>query len=170
VQGEHDPAGDRGDRGFEVRRAHHGDVEALVELMGEYCAFYSSDPGAQALADLALALLAEPDRDGVQLLACPPGEPPVGFATVFWTWSTTRAERIAIMNDLYVVPAWRGRAVADALIEACRRLAGSHGAARLTWQTAPDNLRAQAVYDRVGGQREQWVDYWLEADPPGAAS
>jgi hypothetical protein len=32
---------------------------------------------------------------------------------------------------------------------------------RLEWQTALDNLRAQAVYERVGGQRSQWVDYSL---------
>ena len=31
------------------------------------------------------------------------------------------------------------------------------------WQTATDNDRAQKVYDRVGGTREEWVDYWLEA-------
>ena len=35
---------------------------------------------------------------------------------------------------------------------------------RLDWQTATDNLRAQAVYDRVGATREQWVDYWLPVD------
>ena len=53
--------------------------------------------------------------------------------------------------------------MADALIEACRQECGRRGASRLTWQTAPDNLRAQKVYDRVGGHREQWVDYWLRA-------
>jgi RimJ/RimL family protein N-acetyltransferase len=34
---------------------------------------------------------------------------------------------------------------------------------RLEWQTALDNHRAQAVYDRVGGKREQWYDYSLDA-------
>jgi len=43
------------------------------------------------------------------------------------------------------------------------RLCGndSRGAALLAWQTAPDNHRAQAVYERVGGRRSQWLDYDL---------
>ena len=36
---------------------------------------------------------------------------------------------------------------------------------RLAWQTAPENRRAQAVYERIGATREQWVDYWMATDP-----
>jgi hypothetical protein len=36
------------------------------------------------------------------------------------------------------------------------------GAVALEWQTAVDNHRAQALYDRVGGQRsDRWLDYTL---------
>jgi RimJ/RimL family protein N-acetyltransferase len=45
-------------------------------------------------------------------------------------------------------------------VEHCRR----RGAIRLEWQTALDNHRAQAVYERVGGKREQWLDYSLPTD------
>ena len=65
------------------------------------------------------------------------------------------------MNDLFVAEGARGGGLAERLIEVCRSECTRHGADRVTWQTAPDNLRAQAVYDRVGGTREQWVDYWL---------
>ena len=40
--------------------------------------------------------------------------------------------------------------------------AGGSVARRLGWQTAKDNHRAQAVYERVGGRREEWLDYSLE--------
>jgi GNAT superfamily N-acetyltransferase len=85
----------------------------------------------------------------------------VGFATIYWSWSTTQGCRIGVMNDLFVSPGARGQGVADQLIEACRTECAPHGARVLAWQTAPGNLRAQAVYDRVGATREQWVDYWL---------
>jgi ribosomal protein S18 acetylase RimI-like enzyme len=65
------------------------------------------------------------------------------------------------MNDLFVSEQARGRGLADQLIEECCARAKQRGARRLTWQTAPDNARAQAVYDRLGGTREQWIDYWL---------
>ena len=32
----------------------------------------------------------------------------------------------------------------------------------MIWQTAPDNLAAQAVYDHLGATRETWIDYWLD--------
>jgi RimJ/RimL family protein N-acetyltransferase len=57
----------------------------------------------------------------------------------------------------------RGTGAADALIERCRAACLERGATRLTWQTAKDNVRAQKVYDRIGGHREEWLDYWLDA-------
>ena len=32
-----------------------------------------------------------------------------------------------------------------------------------SWQTARDNQRAQAVYERVGARRSEWLDYSLDA-------
>ena len=84
---------------------------------------------------------------------------------MFWTWSTLSASRIAVMNDLFVTSTARGGGVAEALIEECRVRAARRGATSLEWQTAKDNLRAQAVYERVGGKRSEWLDYSL---PTGA--
>jgi ribosomal protein S18 acetylase RimI-like enzyme len=61
-----------------------------------------------------------------------------------------------------VVPDARGSGVAEALIAVCRERCRQRGARWLSWQTAKDNRRAQAVYERVGAKREEWVDYSLE--------
>jgi ribosomal protein S18 acetylase RimI-like enzyme len=67
------------------------------------------------------------------------------------------------MNDLFVHPDARGSGLAEALIEECRLAAGRRGCVSLEWATAHDNLRAQSLYDRVGGRREDsWVNYSLE--------
>jgi len=65
------------------------------------------------------------------------------------------------MNDMFVSPAARGTGAAEKLIEFCVEECRKRGATELTWQTAPDNERAQRVYDRVGATRSQWVDYSL---------
>ena len=137
------------------------DLDEVLELMRAYCDFYEVSPTDDDLLAIVRALIADPVREGLQLLARTPAGDAVGFATLYWSWSTTDACRIGVMNDLFVTEAARGRGLADQLIEACRDECTRRGARRLTWQTAPDNLRAQAVYDRVGGTREQWVDYWL---------
>ncbi len=139
------------------------DLPELLPLMRGYSDFYEVSPSDEALLAVSSALLADPEREGLQYLAREEGGRAVGFATLYWTWSTLDASRIGVMNDLFVAEDARGGGVADALIEACRQECGRRGASRLTWQTAPDNLRAQKVYDRVGGHREQWVDYWLKA-------
>lgn len=137
------------------------DLEALLPLMRGYCDFYETSPGDDELLDLSRSLIDDPEREGLQLLARDGSRRAVGFATLYWSWSTTDACRIGVMNDLFVAEAARGQGLAERLIEACRQQCARRGARRLTWQTAPDNLRAQAVYDRVGATREQWVDYWL---------
>jgi GNAT superfamily N-acetyltransferase len=141
--------------------AGEDDLPELLALMRAYCDFYEVAPSDDALLALSRALIADPEREGVQLVARDAQGRAVGFATVFWTWSTTRAARIGVMNDLFVAPEGRGGGVADALIAACAERCRAHGAVSLGWQTALDNARAQAVYDRVGARRSQWLDYDL---------
>ncbi|WP_320671315.1 GNAT family N-acetyltransferase [Patulibacter defluvii] len=144
-----------------------GDVGALVPLMEAYCGFYEQTEKippapADALEDLARALVADPERHGVQLLARRESDgTAVGFATVYWTWSTIDAARIAVLYDLYVAPSDRGSGLAEALIAAARDQARRHGVRALTWTTAPGNARAQAVYDRLGASRSTWIEYEL---------
>lgn len=137
------------------------DLPDLGPLLRAYLDFYEVSPPEDDVVALCRALLADPEHEGVQLLARDGDGRAVGFATIFWSWSTTHAERIGVMNDLYVAPAARGTRLADALIAACRERCRTRGATRLVWQTALDNARAQAVYDRVGAERSRWLDYDL---------
>jgi GNAT superfamily N-acetyltransferase len=145
---------------IEVSRVGETDLRELLPLMRGYCDFYEVAPTDEKLLALSRALLADPERDGVQLLARRGGEA-IGFATVYWSWATTIASRIGVMNDLFVASDARGSGAAEQLIGACIDECKRHGAAELTWQTATDNERAQRVYERVGAQRSQWVDYSL---------
>jgi GNAT superfamily N-acetyltransferase len=147
-----------------VSRATDADLSELLPLLRGYCDFYDVEPDDEALLALARALIADPDREGVQLIARNDDGLALGFATIFWSWSTSIAARIGIMNDLFVAPLGRGTGLADALIAACVQECRARGAAKLTWQTAPDNATAQRVYERVGATREEWVDYWLSAE------
>jgi GNAT superfamily N-acetyltransferase len=139
------------------------DLPELLPLMRGYCDFYEVDPPDDELLAMSRALIADPEREGVQLIARDDAGTAIGFATIFWTWSTSTAARIGTMNDLYVAPGARGGGTAEALIRACLDRCRGRGAVRLEWQTALDNVRAQAVYERVGGKREQWLDYSLPA-------
>jgi GNAT superfamily N-acetyltransferase len=139
------------------------DLPELLPLMRAYCDFYEVAPPDDALLAMSRALIADPEREGVQLVARDDDGRALGFATIFWSWSTLKAARIGVMNDLFVSADARGAGAADALIAACLERCRERGAVSLTWQTRRDNHRAQAVYDRCGGRRSEWLDYSLEA-------
>jgi len=137
------------------------DLPHVLPLMRAYCRFYQVNPSDDDLLGLSRSLLADPSTMGVQLMARNDSGAVVGFATLVWTWSTLSASLIGIMNDLFVAPEARGLGVADELIAACCSQCRARGATVLSWQTAKDNHRAQAVYDRMGAEREEWLDFSL---------
>jgi GNAT superfamily N-acetyltransferase len=140
------------------------DLADLLPLFRAYCAFYGSSPADEDLLALGRSLIADPEHEGLQLLArdLRPGGAAIGFATVYWTWESTKARRLAVMNDLFVTEAARGTGLADELIAACAERARERGVRVLSWVTAPDNHRAQRVYDRSGATRSPWLEYELE--------
>jgi GNAT superfamily N-acetyltransferase len=144
-----------------VDRVMEDDLGDLLPLARGYCDFYEAAPRDDDLVALSRTLIADPEHEGVQLLARDEAGRAVGFATIYWSWSTLQAGRLATMNDLFVAPEARGSGAAEALIEACRAEARARDAVRLAWQTATTNERAQHVYERVGAERAEWIDYGL---------
>ena len=147
---------------FTLHAVGEDDLAELLPLMRGYADFYEVSPSDEGLLAMSRELIADPEREGVQIVARSEGGAAVGFATIFWTWSTLSARRLGVMNDLFVAPEARGGGIAEALIAECVGRCRIRGADSLGWQTAKDNLRAQAVYERVGGKREEWLDYSLD--------
>ena len=107
-------APDRGDNvsavtEYSIKRVGQADLDELLPLMRSYCDFYEVSPTDADLLALARALIDDPQREGVQLLARDGGGRAAGFATLYWSWSTTDASRIGVMNDLFVAERARGR-------------------------------------------------------------
>lgn len=139
------------------------DLPDLLPLMRAYCTFYESDPSDEDLLAMSRAFLDE-GAGGTQLLARDEAGRALGHATVLWSWDTTLAQPLAVMEDLFVVADARGLGVGAQLIEACRQLAAARGMQWLAWETAPDNETAQRLYDGLGAQRTTWFAYRLSTD------
>jgi ribosomal protein S18 acetylase RimI-like enzyme len=83
----------------------------------------------------------------------------IGFATVYFSFTSTIAAKVAVLNDLYTLPSCRGKGVGRKLIEHCRSYAAENGAARLQWVTAPENEQAQKLYDSLQTGKSTWHFY-----------
>jgi GNAT superfamily N-acetyltransferase len=157
------------DSRWKIDIVNENDLIDLLPLLQAYCAFYNQTEQIPVTTDDALlsvsrALIANPTQEGLQLIARDAKDrTPVGFATIFWSWSTLKGGRLAIMNDLFVDEQYRGQGIADILIGDCARRAREHGAGCLTWQTSVDNKRAQTVYNRSGALKsDRWLNYFLD--------
>jgi GNAT superfamily N-acetyltransferase len=148
--------------GFSIRRAEAGDRARLAPLVRAYIDFYKEPQPAEERLDALLALLAERPDVGVQFVADKDGGLH-GFATVYLTYDTVAARRVAVMNDLFVAPDDRNAGLGRALIERCLTFARENDCAVLQWVTAQDNARAKALYDKVA-KRTTWVTYEIPCD------
>ena len=141
-----------------VRLAEREDRPQLLELIKGYFAFYRTTFPAESKIETMLDLLERDPALGVQLVA-EEGVRLHGFASLYACLDTLVADRILVMNDLFVDPSLRNRGVGAALFDASLAYATAHGYARLDWVTAADNQDAQRFYDRHGGRRGPWVSY-----------
>jgi ribosomal protein S18 acetylase RimI-like enzyme len=151
---------------IEIRVVGPDDLTDLLPLMRGYCEFYGTSPADEELIAMSRRFLGAGDTDGTQLIARDDAGRAVGHATILWTWDTTLATPLAVMEDLYVAAGARGTGVGRSLIAACCDAAASRGIAALDWVTAPDNLTAQRLYDSTGARRSDWISYRLPTPMP----
>jgi GNAT superfamily N-acetyltransferase len=148
--------------GFVLRRAVPGDRARLAKLVRAYIDFYQEPQPSEERLDTLLAVLAERPEVGVQFVAEKDGELH-GFATVYLTYDTVVARRVAVMNDLFVAPDDRNAGLGRALIRECHAFAKDNDCAVLSWVMAQDNARAQGVYDKLA-ERRTWVTYEMPCE------
>jgi GNAT superfamily N-acetyltransferase len=133
------------------------DYERVLPLIAGYQRFYLAEPDEDRNRSFFRRFLA-PSDDGL-LLAAWMDDELVGFATLYWTFSSTKAGEAALMNDLFVAEGHRGAGIGLALIEASVAAARERGMRHLEWLTALDNERAQRLYDQTGAERSGWSNY-----------
>ena len=144
----------------DVLPATEADLDALLPLFAGYQRFYENDRPDDERNRAFFARFLAPSDQGLLLIARD-GDEVVGFANLYWTHSSVAAEDHALMNDLFVSETARSGGVGRALIEASRAAARERGIRRLSWATALDNRRAQALYEKTGAERSAWFDYEL---------
>ncbi|MEO6800181.1 MAG: GNAT family N-acetyltransferase [Rhodanobacter sp.] len=145
---------------FHIRLAARSDLDTLVPLFDAYRQFYrqAANPGrARSFLAGRLAL-----HDSQILLARDETGLGIGFTQLYPLFSSVRAVRTYLLNDLFVAEATRRQGVARALLIAAADHARELGAVSLSLSTALDNLPAQRLYESVGWQRDQgFCEYGL---------
>jgi len=136
------------------------EFEQLVPLIAAYQRFYEVAEVDEERNRHFFRRFIAPSEDGLLLGARSEGRL-VGYACLYWHFSSLEATECVLMNDLFVDESARGQGVGRALIEASAEVARERGAPFVEWSTAPDNHTAQHLYDSTGAERSEWFSYEL---------
>jgi GNAT superfamily N-acetyltransferase len=136
------------------------EFEELLPLIAAYQRFYEVEAIDEALNRSFFRRFLAPSEDGLLLGARSEGRL-VGYACLYWHFSSLEACESVLMNDLYVDKSARGQGVGRALIEASAEVAREREVPFVEWSTAPDNETAQRLYDSTGAERSEWFSYEL---------
>lgn len=139
-----------------------GAVFQLVRALAEYEKRLDSVVATEA--DIGRALFA-PNASVHCDIAERDGEP-VGFALWFLTYSTFAGRHGLYLEDLFVLPAQRGRRAGKALLAALARHAEALGCDRLSWSVLDWNADAIRFYESLGAEH---VTEWLHMALKGEA-
>ena len=152
----------------ELRDGTITDVPLLLSFIRSMAAFEKLTVTATE-ESLRAALFGEAPAACV-LLAFVGGEP-VAYATYFFTFATMVGNRGLWLDDLFVVPAFRGKGLGRAVMAYLADVAMRHQCGRLEWMVLDWNEAALDFYKRLGARvLTDWRICRLEeAQLPGVA-
>lgn len=143
----------------QIDRARLEHIQVLTHLFDGYRQFYGQ-PSDLGLAERFLSERLE-QGDSVIYIAFE-DDRGLGFVQLYPSFSSVSAERLWILNDLYVSPPVRRQGVGEALMMRARDHAADTGAKGLVLSTQVRNKAAQSLYERLGYRRDtEFYQYFL---------
>lgn len=144
---------------FSVDQAGIRDLDIVAGLFDAYRQFY----GQPADADGSRRFLRERFQLQESLVLLARGEQGegLGFTQLYPLFSSVRAVRTWLLNDLFVAPRARRQGVGAGLLREAAVRARELGVGSLMLWTAFDNVPAQGLYASLGWHREASCEYLL---------
>lgn len=89
----------------------------------------------------------------------------VGFALYFYSYSTWRGRPGLYLEDLFVLPEYRGKGIGKALLLHLAKIAVDEKCARYEWQVLDWNTPAIEFYEALGARRmKEWLPMRVDGD------
>lgn len=137
---------------MEIRRIKISEAGIVTGLFDRYRQFYKQPVNPELAGHYISQRLA--NNESVIFVAIADGTP-AGFTQLYPTYSSVRACKNWILNDLYVDAPFRKKRIGEALIHAAMAFAKSDGATYVQLETATDNYTAQRLYEAIGFEKQE---------------
>lgn len=135
-----------------VRRINAEEADLVIGLFDQYRVFYKRE------SDLKLAeafIKARLNSNESVIFVAMDNAMPVGFTQLYPTYSSVRAVKNWILNDLFVAHSHRKLGIGNQLIQAAIGFGKENAAKYVQLETAVDNYTAQSLYESIGFIKQQ---------------
>ncbi len=133
---------------MQIRKATLQDISALATLFDAYRVFYEKTSDYKS----AVRFLTERiERNESEIFVAETETTQiVGFVQLYPLFSSTRMQRLWLLNDLFVLPEFRSKGISIALIEKSKALCLETNACGLQLETAKTNNIGNNLYPKTG--------------------
>jgi GNAT superfamily N-acetyltransferase len=152
-----------------VREARESDLDRIQQLIIDLARYERAVHAVKTtIEQLRVALFAP--QPAAYALVAESDDQVVGFALYFRNFSTWEGVHGIYLEDLYVMPEYRGSGLGRALLMSLADLAVERGYARLEWAVLDWNQPAIDFYRSLGAvAMDEWTVYRLSGEALAAA-
>ena len=150
--------------GVIIRPAEERDVPAIVRLTRELAEYEKLSEFCVITEEMFSRLIFE--EHSLSVLVAEQSGITVGIASYyFYKISTFSGKKVLYLEDLYILPQFRGMGTGRKFFDELKRIAKEKNCGKIEWKCLEWNKPSIAFYDRIGGtQDNQWITYNISND------
>lgn len=148
---------------MEIRFANENDTAKILYFVKELAAYEKMSDEVVATEDLMHEWIFEKKK--AEVIFAAEGGKEVGFALFFHNFSTFLGRAGIYLEDLFVLPEYRGYGYGRALLKQLAKIAVERGCGRLEWWCLDWNKSSIDFYLSLGAQQmNDWTVYRITGD------
>jgi GNAT superfamily N-acetyltransferase len=145
------------------RFAQRSDVDLILRFIRDLAAYEKMEQEVVATPELLETWIF--DKQKAEVIFTVAGGKEVGFALFFHNFSTFLGRAGIYLEDLYVMPEYRGRGYGKALLKKLAAIAVERGCGRLEWWCLDWNEPSIGFYRSMGAvPMDEWTVYRVAGD------
>lgn len=133
------------------------ELDQVSQLFNQYRMFYGQASNLEGAKEFIKERIE--NNESVIFLAVE-NNSPAGFVQLYPIFTSVGMNRKWLLNDLFVAEDYRRHGVGKALMNKAKDLAVETRAAGILLETTKDNVKAQALYESLGYEKEDAVYFY----------
>ncbi len=134
---------------FKIRPVEQADLDSMLYLMSKFAEFDgSADQFIIEKNELGKAFFEDPKK--LNALVVELENELIGFLNYHFTFSSFSLRSCLWVEDVFVLPSFRGEGIGEALFNNVRQIAVEKECLRLEWLVRNDNDKGKRFYHKIG--------------------